>query len=134
MSRIVIDETKTIAAGGVTVSIKAEPLVFETPDNLGATEAAAIVEGIANGIRAITKMSRDGKHRLFNRTGTLANELAAILGANGYDVVAPPGYLQDDELMQQLIDLVPAIADPTTLRELQAAIEKTAAAMVRVGQ
>lgn len=134
MSRIVIDETKTIAAGAVTITIKAEPLVFDPPDNLGAVEAAAIASGIADGIRAITQMAKDGKSRLFNRTGKLANELTAIAAAGGYEIVAPEGYLRADSQMQQLIELVPAIADPTTLRELQAAIEKTMTEMVRVGQ
>jgi hypothetical protein len=133
MTTIKIDESTTSAAGGVTVTIRAEPLTLDIPDDIAAAPAAAIAQGIANDIRSITQMSRDGKHRMFNRTGKLAAELAAIAGAGGYDIVAPAGYLQDDALFEQLVALVPAIRDPTTLAELEAAIEKTMTDMVTVG-
>lgn len=128
--KLVIDESTS--APGVTII--AEPLTIDIPDDLGAAPAASIAEGIAEQIRAITVMARDGKHRAFNKTGRLANELAAIANAGGYDIVAPDGYLQDDDLFERLIELVPAIADPTTLQQLELALEKATADMITVGR
>lgn len=134
MTRVAINETATIRTDSVSVTITAEPLVFEVPEDVAESPARAIALGIAKAIRAIGEMSRDGKHRMFNRTGRLTNELVAIASSAGYDVVAPLGYLEDDAVLERLIALVPAIADPTILAELQAAVERVATEMVRVGR
>ena len=117
----------------ITVTITEQPLIFTITDNAAATPAAAIAEGIRNGIKGITEMSRDGKHRAFNRTGTLANGIEAVKNGDEYAIVAPLGYLEDDALFARLVALVPAIADPTTIPELDAAIERVTSDMVKLG-
>jgi hypothetical protein len=133
VTRIVINESYPKGRGDVTATVSAEPITVDVPDDVAAAPAAAIAEGIADRIRAISQRSRDGKRQIFNRTGRLVKELAAIAVAGGYNIVAPAGYLTDDALLERLIDLVPAIADPTVLTELQAAVEKAAADMVTLG-
>lgn len=127
--KIVINESTS----GPGVTVIAETLTIDIPDNIGAAPAAAIAKGIADQIRSISAMARGGKHRAFNNTGRLANELAAIVSGAGYDIVPPEGYLEDDDLFGRLVELVPAIQDPTTLQELQLAIEKAAGDLVTVG-
>ncbi len=129
MPKIRIDETRTSA--GVTIS--AEPIVVDTDFDMALEPANAIAKGIADAIRGITQTSRDGKHQAFNKTGRLVSEIVAVLGMNGYDIVAPPGYLQSDELLVKLIALVPAISDPTMLDALRTAVEKVASDMLSVG-
>ncbi len=117
----------------VTVTITEQPLVFEIPKDVGAEPAAAIAQGIRDGIHAISETAKDGKHKAFNRTGTLANGIEAVKNGTEYAIVAPEGYLQDDALYQRLVTLVPAIADPTTIPGLDAAIERVASDMLKVG-
>ena len=130
---IKIDESTQSSNGNVSVIVTAEPLTLDIPADVESAPADAIADGIRTAIRSITQLAAGGRHRAFNNTGTLANEITAILGASGYDIVAPPGYLQDDAVLQRLLELVPAIEDPSTLQQLADAVERVTAAMLVVG-
>lgn len=130
-----LDESHEVTEGSVSIRTVAAPLEhnFDT-QALAKEPAQAIAAGVADGIRGITEMSRDRKHRLFNRTGFLADSIEAVADDDGgYSILAPDGYLQDDELMQRLIDLVPAIEDPTTIDGLQTAVEDSCDILVKGG-
>lgn len=134
MPTIRINESRSAPGQSASVTVVAEPLTIGWDDNqIGAEPSAAIAKGIADAIRNISQTSRNGKHAAFNNSGRLVRELVAIAAVGGYDIVAPPGYLQSDEVFQKLIDLVPAIQDPTTLIGLAEALERALTAMVKVG-
>ena len=133
MATIRIDESGVAQAGAVTVTVTAEPLtVLSDPVTAGADVSRAIAAGLGNATRNIQELARGGKHRLFNRTGELAAGIVAVLNANGYDIVPPDRYLQDDALFDRLVQLVPAIDDPFVLAGVQTALENTVEDMIRI--
>lgn len=119
--------------GKRSVEIKSQKLVVDLDDDaMAETHAKANAEAIEAGIRAISERTRDGKRQLFVRTGHLASSISTRKGADGVEVVAPPGYLADPALMQRLVDVVPVLRDPLGDKRVREAIEATAAAAVKV--
>ena len=111
-------------------------LVTETdPTALARPVADVIRDECAAGIRAITEMAKDGKHRLFNKTGHLSNGLTVeAQGAGGtFAIVAPSDRFDDDKAdvqMARLVGLVPVIADPLASERVRTAIEESWARLV----
>lgn len=108
-----IDESFRSAGSVVSVAIKADALVVDLqPTRVGTAVAAAIAKAVMIGIKSIGEMSKGNRHQAFNNTGTLANGITVQQVGSDFEIVPPPGYLQNDDVMQRLIDLVPAIFDP----------------------
>lgn len=117
-------------ADDFTTTITTETFTFELDDAaLAAPVADAIAADVAAGIAAITERSRDGKHRLFNRTGALVAGIRAVQsGPAEYSIVPPADHFQGsnaDELLEKLVSLVPALQDPLSGPRAQAAIAKS---------
>jgi hypothetical protein len=133
--RLTFDESRVTRAGVVTVTVTAQPLEVELDEQVLAQKPAeAVAQAIGDGIKGITEMARSGKHRLFNRTGELANGIEALpWDGEGYPIAAPDGYLQDPALLERLVALVPVITDPTADPKVVAAIEQSADDMLMAG-
>lgn len=113
------------------VEIVADTLTVELDEKeLERPAATAAASAVRNGIRRIATQSADGTHRLFNKTGHLASGIKA----DGPDVVAPPGYLQEDELVDRLIAEVPALRDPLSDQAFQLELEHVVAALLKVSR
>jgi hypothetical protein len=120
-----------------TTTTVTETLVTETDEKkLAAPIAEAIARDVRNGIAAITQLARDGKHRLFNKTGALRDGIRAIVTGDTFEIVAPPDHFQNDPdgtLQGKLVALVPVLQDPTNGNEYRKALEQSAAAVVKIG-
>lgn len=115
----VMDESGTTNMPNASVTIKADKLeiVIDT-DSLAASLAEIGAEQITNAIRSsgeqaskstIRQRKEKGiaSDRLFYATGRLANGIEAVrMSDTTYDVCAPPGYLQSDELMERFAEHV----------------------------
>lgn len=124
-TRITLDESSSSTSGGTSATTIAQPLEHDfDPVALGDGPAHAIRDAVADGIRAITEMSKDGKHRLFNRTGHLVDGVEIGVDGDTYAIVAPEDRLEDDDVMQKLAELVAAITDPLGIPAVAAAIER----------
>lgn len=120
-------------AGG-SVEIVADTLTVELDEiELEMPAAKAAAWAIRNGISGIRARGADG-HRLFNKTGHLREGIRAQQDswAGGADVVAPEGYLQEDELVDRLAERVPAVTDPLSDFHFQRAVEEALAALLKV--
>lgn len=105
------------------VSIVADELVIEMdPLKLGQGPAEAIRRAIVAGIRGISARGRDG-HRLFNRTGHLADGIDVQSTGSEYQITAPGDRLEDPAVASRLAELVPAIRDPLTPDVVQAIVD-----------
>jgi len=114
-----MDESGTTRMPSASVTIKADKLeiVIDTDSlaqSLAKLGADQITEAIRNsGEQASKSTIRQRKKkgissdRLFYATGRLADGIeAARTSDTTYDVVAPPGYLQADEIMERFADVV----------------------------
>ncbi len=121
-------------ADSFTTTTTRDELVYDLdPVHLGEPVAEVIRAQVQAGIRGITEMSRDGRHRLFNKTGHLADGITVERDGDGFAISAPSDRLADDAVVARLVELVPVIADPTGTAEVQRAIEKTLGVMIRRG-
>jgi hypothetical protein len=120
-----------------TTTVRTETLTYELDEaKLAAPVAAAIRDAVADGIRGITEMSHDGKHRLFNRTGALVAGLTVVQSGGAFCIVPPSDHFQEPTgpaLLERLVELVPVIQDPTKAAGVVAAIEKSAGVLVKAG-
>ena len=76
------------------------------------TQATAAAKAMERAIATNPHTTADGKRRLFVDTGRLAREIAIDVDGKAVNVVGPPGYLEDDDMMDRLIDAVPVVGDP----------------------
>ncbi len=106
----------------VTIDVTLIPVT--DPAAIARPVADVIASECAAGIRAITEMSRDGKHRLFNRTGHLADGLHVEAQGDGFAILTPADRALTDDQMERLAELVPVIADPFTSPKVQAAVQE----------
>lgn len=119
--------------GSRSVEIKSQQIVVDLDEEAMALEhARANAEAIEAGIRAIPDRTRDGKRQLFVRTGHLASTITTRKGADGVEVIAPPGYLQDPAMLERLASVVSALRDPLGDKRVRDAIAATASAAVKV--
>lgn len=124
-----------VRSGDCTVTCKAEPLDHDfDPKRLTKPVADAIADAIERGIANNSQKTADGKRRLFVRTGRLARSIESVRHGDGYQVVAPPGYLQDDALMERLIETVPVLADPFVDRAVESALDKVTDGVFKKGR
>jgi hypothetical protein len=120
-----------------TTEVVTETLSYELDEaKLAAPVAVAIRDAVADGIGAINEMAANGKHRLFNNTGALRQGLLVERQGGAFAIVPPSDHFQGDRgpaLLERLVGLVPAIQDPTSAPKVQAAIEKSAAVLIKAG-
>lgn len=128
----VIDPNMRVREGVAGVIVEGERIELELDQQaLGEQLAQAAADAIAEGIKAISDVAPDG-HKLFNRTGRLANGIEAVAGADGgFDIVPPEGYLLDDGVFDHLVELVPEIDDPFRRVTMTAAVEQAADDVVK---
>ncbi len=94
------------------------------PEKLSRPVADVIASECAAGIRAISEMSRDKTHRLFNKTGHLASGLRVEAHGDAFAIVTPADRALTDDQMERLGELVPVIADPFTSPKVNAAVQE----------
>lgn len=112
--------------GHVGVEVESSPIEHVLDDNeLARGPAEVLAAAIRNGIKTNPERTRDGKRQLFVRTGTLANGITTVQRGATVDIVAPPGYLQDPEMVERLAEVVLALREPLSSREVTEAIAKT---------
>ena len=120
-----INESVRSAGSVVTVTVRADVLVIDLqPARVGTAVSAAIARAVSLGIKSIGEMAKGGRHLAFNNTGTLANGITVEQSGVDFEIVPPAGYLQSDDVMQRLIDLVPEISDPLSDPSVNDAIMK----------
>ena len=122
---------------GRGVTTIADPITIEIDeDELARGPAEAIAGAVSDAIVAIAtpaapatvaRRRRDGstsKH-LFYASGTLAQGVKATPASDGgYNIVAPPGRLEKDELVDALAKAAPLLDDPTTDPDVKRALAK----------
>ncbi len=114
---------ESYTADGVTVVADELEISLE-PKALGQGPAEAIRVAIATGIKAITVKGKD-EHRLFNRTGHLANDMTLKSRGTTWEIAAPSDRLGSATLYDRLSRLVAAIPRPLDQPLVIKAIEKS---------
>lgn len=118
--------------GAYTVVSRADTVEHETdPVKLGRPVAEEIAAAIERGIANNPARTRDGKRRLFVRTGNLSRSITIEQRGRGFEVLAPDGYLQDDAMIDRLLEVVPVIEDPFLDPQVDKAIEETGQPVVK---
>jgi len=115
----VMDESGTTRMPNASVTIKTDRLeiVIDTDSlaqslaNFGASQVTEAIRNSGEQASKSTIRQRREKgissDRVFYATGRLANGIEAVRTSDTtYDVVAPPGYLQSDEIMERFADLI----------------------------
>lgn len=132
MSKSEIDGSFTVKSGPFTVRSRADVMEYDLdPPAVGKPIADEIVSAIERGIATNPQRTRDGKRRLFVRTGNLARSMEAVAAKSGFHIVAPPGYLEDDAMMERLAEAVPVIDNPLTDKAVERAINEAAQPTIR---
>ena len=117
-----------------SVEVESDTVDFELDSvKLAQPIADAMRDAIADGIRAITETSRDGKHKLFNRTGALVEGLRVERDGDAFVILPPSDHFTGPNaaaLLTKLVDLVPAIADPLSSQRVKDELAKVETAKV----